>query len=511
MSSVRYTPDDHPQEPSAIPAAVAEVIARLQAENTALQEALAAAQGSLTASQESLATAQETIVKLTARIAELERRLGLNSENSGKPPSSDGLKKPPRTRSVRDPSGKKPGGQPGHKGETLRQVAEPTVTIDHYPDRCEQCDSALTQDTATTYSARQVFDLPEPQPLVVTEHRAHTCLCEQCGATTRAAFPEGVTAPVQYGARIAAFIVYLLQYQFIPEDRLVELMADLFGVKLAAATIARMSTLCAQRFQGFVSAVCQAVKTAAVKNLDETGFRIGKKLQWLHVAVTEWLSFYRVSPKRGSLLEGLTGIIVHDHWKPYYTLKGVLHALCNAHHLRELKALIEIEKERWALRMQRLLRRACHATHLARERGEPLKPSLIERFQRRYDAIVAEGVAFHEAQPPLPSKAGGSGKRRGRLRRRTGHNLLLRLQTRRNDVLRFLTDPSVPFTNNLAEQAARMMKVKQKISGGFRSEQGANEFAVIRSLVATSKKQGWNVLDTLTQSPDALLVKLRVE
>jgi len=245
---------------------------------------------------------------------------------------------------------------------------------------------------------------------------------------------------------IAAFVVYLLQYQFVPEDRLVELMADLFGVKLAAATLARMSALCAQRFHGVVTVICQAVKTAAVKHLDETGFRIGGKTRWLHVAVTEWLSCYRVSPKRGSLLDGLIGIVVHDHWKPYYTLTGVIHALCNAHHLRERKALIEIEQERWAARLYRLLRHACHATNWARARGEPLKQSLVERFQRRFDAILADGLAFHEAQPPLPAKTTGSGKRRGRPKRRTGHNLALRLQTRRDDVLRFLTDPRVPFS-----------------------------------------------------------------
>jgi len=497
MTAVRDTLDDVLTEASASPAA-AELIARLQADNAALQEALA--------------TSNETIAQLQSHIAELERRLGLNSGNSGKPPSSDGLKKTPRrTMSVRQSSGKKSGGQPGHPGETLRQVAEPDVTVDHYPNQCEGCGSPLSQETATGYQARQVFDLPEPQPLEVTEHRAHSCRCAQCGTSTRAAFPEGVTAPVQYGARIGAFVVYLLQYQLIPEDRLVELMADLFGIKLAAATIARMSTLCAQRFQGFVMVICQAVKTAAVKHLDETGFRIGKATQWLHVAVTQWLTFYRVSPKRGSLLEGLTGICVHDHWKPYYTLKGVIHALCNAHHLRELKALVEFDKERWAMRMQRLLRRACHATNLARARDEALPPSLVERFQRRYDAIVADGLAFHEAQPPLPAKTTASGTRRGRQKRRTGHNLLLRLQTRRDDVLRFLTDPRVPFTNNLAEQAARMMKLRQKISGGFRSEQGASDFAVIRSLIATAKKQGWTVLETLTHSPDALLAKLRVE
>lgn len=472
----------------AIPAAAAEEIARLRAEN---------------------ATLRQTVAALTAHVAELERRLGLNSSNSGKPPSSDGLKKPPRTKSLRESSDKPPGGQKGHPGETLRQVAEPSVILDHYPERCLRCGSALTPEMSTASSARQVFDLPEPQPLVVTEHRAHSCQCGQCGESTRAAFPDGVTAPAQYGARISAWVVYLLQYQLLPEDRLVELMADLFGVKLAAATLARMSTTCAARFQGFVDHLCQRVKEATVKHLDETGFRIGAKTQWLHVAVTLWLTFYHVSPKRGRLMEGLLGIIVHDHWKPYYTLKGVLHALCNAHHLRELQALIENEQESWALRMQRLLRRACHATHLARERDEPLTPRLVERFQRRYDAIVAEGIAFHEAQPPLPPK-GELGRRRGRPRRRTGHNLLLRLSIRRDDVLRFLTDPRVPFTNNLAEQAARMMKLRQKISGGFRSEQGARDFAVIRSLIATAKKQGWNVIHTLTQSPDSLLAKLRV-
>lgn len=484
MSATLDTPsaNDH-VEVSAIPAVATEIIARLQAE---------------------IATLQETIVMLTARIAELERQLGLHSGNSGKPPSSDGLKKPPRTVSLREPSDKKPGGQPGHPGDTLHQVAEPDVILDHYPNSCPNCGSTLTRDMATAYSARQVFDLPEPQPLVVTEHRAYTCRCGQCGEATRAVFPEGVTAPVQYGARIVAFVVYLLHSQFIPEDRLVELMADLFGVRLAAATIARMSTKAAEHFQGFVAAVCQLVKTAAVKHLDETGFRIGGKTQWLHVAVTTWLSFYRVSPKRGSLLEGIIGLVVHDHWKPYYTLEGVHHALCNAHHLRELQALIEIEKEPWALRMQRLLCRACHATHLAGGRDGPLKPSLVNRFQRRYDAIVAEGLAFHEAQPPLPVTG-----RRGRPRRRTGHNLLLRLSTRKDDVLRFLTDSRVPFTNNLAEQAARMMKLRQKISGGFRSEQGARDFAVIRSLIATAKKQGWNIIDTLTQAPTVLLSKLR--
>ena len=184
---------------------------------------------------------------LRARMAELERRLGLNSSNSGKPPSSDGLKKPARVTSLRERSAKKPGGQKGHKGETLRQVADPDDVVDHYPSACSGCGAGLDPDTSVGHSARQVFDLPEPEPLVVTEHRAHDCRCPACGAKTRAAFPDGVNAPVQYGTRIGAFVLYLLHYQLLPEKRLVELLADLLGVKLVTATIARISQDCARR------------------------------------------------------------------------------------------------------------------------------------------------------------------------------------------------------------------------------------------------------------------------
>lgn len=418
---------------------------------------------------------KELITGMQARIAELERQLGLNSSNSGKPPSSDGLKKPMRTRSLREPSGKKRGGQKGHPGETLRQVKTPDVVVDHYPEICAGCGAALTAAMATSHAARQVFDLPEPRPPMVTEHRAHVCSCAQCGTPSSAAFPEGVAAPVQYGPRIGAMVIYLLHGHFLPEDRLAEVMRDLFGVSLVPATIARMSRCCAERLQSFIDAVRVEVCRAKVKHLDETGFRLGGKTQWLHIASTALLTFYRVCAKRGSILAGVVGIAVHDHWKPYYTMGGVLHALCNAHHLRELKALIEIDQEDWARKMQILLRRACHATNLAREKSRPLKPRLVVRIERRYDAIVAEGLAFHLALPPLRRA-----QRRGWKPQRVGHNLLGRLEQRKGDVLRFLHDPNVPFTNNQAEGDARMMKLRQKISGGFRSEQGAADFAVIR-------------------------------
>jgi transposase len=450
---------------------------------------------------------QAAMAALQARNAELERRLGLNSGNSGKPPSSDGLKKKPaRTSSLRERSGKRTGGQKGHPGTTLTRTETPDATIDHFPATCAGCGSPLAETMTTGHTARQVFDLPEPRPLIVTEHRAHACRCGQCGAETRAEFPADVTAPVQYGPRLAAVVVYLLHGQLLPEKRLATLMADLFGVNLVTATIAGMSERCAARFQGFAATVRERVAAAAVKHMDETGFRIGGKTQWLHIASTLWLTFYRVSPKRGSLLDNVQGIVVHDHWKPYYTLTGVSHALCNAHHLRELQALVEIEKEDWARKMQRLLRRACHATNLARRQDVTLSPGLIARLERCYDAILAEGLAFHEAQPALISTAR---KRRGRVPRRTGHNLLLRLRDRKADVLRFLSDPAVPFTNNLAERDGRMMKLRQKISGGFRSAGGAEDFAVIRSLLSTAKKHGWDILRALASCPDQLIWELQ--
>ena len=443
-----------------------------------------------------------------ARIAELERRLGLNSDNSGKPPSGDGLtRKPARTGSLREGSGKKPGGQKGHPGKTLSRTGTPDATIDHFPETCSGCGGALTGATATGHTARQVFDLPEPRPLIVTEHRAFACLCGKCGTETRAAFPGDVTAPVQYGARLAAIVVYLSHYQLLPEKRLAALMADLFGVHLVTATIAGMSRSCAVRFQGFAAAVRDHVAAAPVKHMDETGFRIGGKTQWLHIASTIWPTFYRTSPKRGGLPENVLGIVVHDHWKPYHTLKGVLHALCNAHHLRELQALVEIEKEDRARRMQRLLRRACHASNLAHEQGVTLSPRLIALMERCCGAVLTEGFTFHEAQPALISTAR---KRRGRVPRRTGHNLLRRLHGRKLDVLRFLSDPTVPFTNNLAERDGRMMKLRQKISGGFRSVEGAEDFAVIRSLLSTARKQGWDILQALASRPDRLMAELQI-
>jgi transposase len=227
----------------------------------------ASSESVIAALQEQNAALSALVVALQARVAELERQLGLNSANSGKPPSSDGLKKKPaRVSSLRERSGKKTGGQKGHPGKTLSRSETPDATIDHFPSTCSGCGGALTGAMATGHTARQAFDLPEPQPLIVTEHRGHACLCGNCGAETRAACPEEVTAPVQSGARLAAVVVYLLHYQLLPEKRLAALTADLFGVHLVTATIAGMSRNCAARFQGFAATVRDHVAGAPVKH-----------------------------------------------------------------------------------------------------------------------------------------------------------------------------------------------------------------------------------------------------
>ena len=453
---------------------------------------------------------QKINAQLAARIEELERRLKLNSSNSSKPPSSDGLKKPKaemRTKSLRGKSGNTSGGQKGHKGTTLRQTAEPDHVEDHFPDTCGECGSILLSTAAAGYTARQVFDLPEPQPLVAVEHRAHACLCGRCGETTKAAFPQGVAAPVQYGPRIASVATYLQCAHFLPEERLSKVVADLFNAPLATATLAAMVHKAAERFMAFSTHLCEQIsEKAGVKQLDETGFRIGGKTQWLHVACTPLLAFYRVSSKRGSLLSDLSGCIVHDHWKPYFTLDNVVHALCNAHHLRELQALIDIEKEDWAGQMQRLLHRAHHIAQAAQNQNIAVSDRLIALVGRRYDKIIAQALAFHEAQPALSRPRPG---KRGRKKRRTGHNLALRLREHKEGTLRFLADPDVPFTNNEAERDLRMMKLRQKISGGFRSQQGAEDFAILRSLITTARKQGWNIIETLMKTADQFIADLK--
>src|SRR5208337_2839505 len=324
--------------------------------------------------------------------------------------------------------------------------------------------------------------------------------CAHCRGQTRATFPEGVISPAQYGPRVRAAAVYLNVQQLIPEDRVAQAMADLFGAtRLCPDSVVAWGMRKAEEFEALAARIAALVARACVRHLDETGFRVAGKGQWLHTASTATLTSYRVSAKRGDLPKGFRcGVVVHDHFKPYYALPGVRHALCNAHHLRELEALIDIDKEQWAGQMRDLLVEANGAVRSAGVEGAATLPTPVLRtLIKRYNAFVRRGLAFHRNQPPLARPIGA----RGRAPHRPGHNLLIRLHKFKPDVLRFLYDFAVPFTNNQAEQDLRMMKVKMKISGGFRTMAGARTFACLRSVIATAKKQGWNILQTLVANP----------
>ncbi len=433
------------------------------------------------------------IAKQSTRITELEKRLGKNSNNSSKPPSSDGLSKPSRTSrtsSLREAGKNKSGGQPGHKGETLKRSETPDHIEHHKITHCPTCSLTLESTDPVGVVKRQVFDIP-PAKIVVTEHQAEVKVCLRCHKRVTAKFPYGVNAPTQYGAVVKSHAVYF-QQQYIPEDRLQETFRDIFNIDMATATLNNFSEAVYDELAEFNTDVLSKIKAASVKHLDETGFRIGAKTQWLHVAATSALTHYHASQKRKSLIEGMSGIVVHDHWKSYYKMPNVLHALCNQHHLRELKAVIEFYHEKWARKMQRFLRFALHYRHVYADNSIPNEK--LERLIKLYNKIVDEGISYHDRLPAYAKKS-----KRGRTAKRTGHNLALRLKNYSNDVLRFLTNPLVPFTNNQAERDLRMMKCKQKISGGFRTTKGAEIFIRIRGFVSTARKQGWNVLESIQQ------------
>lgn len=470
--------------------------------NAALEQQL------LTALQR-IAELEDKLLAMAEENADLRRRLAKNSDNSSQPPSSDGLKKKPRVAgSLRGKSGKKSGGQVGHRGDTLRQTLTPDFIERHEAERCGACQSALTAAMARGVERRQVFDLPEPR-LEVTEHQARIYCCAHCRAMTTADFPDGVNAHVQYGPRVRAAAIYCNVQQLIPEDRVCQLLRDLFGAaSLCAASVTNWVNSAARTLGGVVEHILARLTDGGVRHLDETGLRVAGKLHWLHSVSSLVFTHYRLSAKRGDVPVFLSGgTIVHDHFKPYYAHISAVdaHALCGAHHLRELKAIEEIEKEPWARPMSELLNTANRLKHEAQDRGEtkllePVRQGIIVK----YKAIVAKGFAFHKRQPPLAKRLGG----RGRQARRPGNNLLLRLRDFQDDVLRFIADFAVPFTNNQAEQDLRMMKVRMKISGSFRTVGGAQTFADIRSVISTARKHGLNILDTLSQPPNAIIAQL---
>ena len=454
-----------------------------------------------------IASLRAEIAALRAEVADLRRQLGRDSSNSSQPPSSDGLRKKPRIGgSLRGRSGKTSGGQTGHKGGTLRQVADPDCVVGHAACACGHCGQPLEAGSAIGVEKRQVFDLPE-RPLLVTEHQASIYRCAHCRGVTKAAFPEGVVSPTQYGERIKAAAIYLNVQQLIPEDRTAQALSDLFGAPLICpASLVAWVAKKGQELRQVYQAIGERVAEAKVRHLDETGYRIAGKLQWLHTTSSLAFTFYRAGEKRGDIPTDLQGgVVVHDHFLPYRRLDAVAHAFCNAHILRELQCLIEFDKEPWAELMRDTLLAANIAVHEAREAGaKALEPEVIAAFVDQYWAAVRLGLAFHRQLPGLKAKANAS----GRTKQRPGRNLLERLKTFKTETLRFLTDFDVPFTNNLAEQDLRMMKVKMKISGSFRTLDGAQTFARLRSVVSTARKQGANILKTLADPPTQIALAL---
>lgn len=442
-----------------------------------------------------LAKRDETIARLNERIAELERRLGLDSNNSSKPPSSDGLKKQPsRTQSLREKSGKKSGGQPGHEGTTLRQVEKPDKIHQHKTACCPNCACNLSEVSITGVCKRQVFDVPLIQKPIVTEHQFEIKQCPHCQKKVMAKIDGIAETPVQYGPNVKALITYLHVYNLVPIDRITQIIDDCYGIQMSESTVIAIIESCATNVGPVVEQIEEELKTAHVRGSDESGLRVSGKTGWLHALCNERLVHYRFSEKRGDVPEDLAGgVLVHDHFISYYAKLDdkVSHALCNAHHLRELKAVAEIDKEPWAKNMMRLLRLGCC---VATNKDKEITDEWRERFIRLYNQIIFAGLDYHAKLEPL--KRSG----RGRIKHRPGHNLLLRLHNRANDVLRFLYDSEVPFTNNLSEQSLRMIKVKQKISGCFRTINGVHKFLVIRSYIATAKKQGRKIIDLLVSA-----------
>ena len=431
---------------------------------------------------------------LLEKIAQLEKRLCLNSHNSSKPPSSDGFKKPKRTQSLRRTTGKKSGGQLGHQGHTLNQVSDPDKIIKHLPPQfCHQCGCDVQSEKAISVAKRQVFDLPESS-MEVTEHQVLVKQCPHCQEKIKGQFPQDVKTPVSYGHRIKAVCIYLSHQHFIPEERLTQLLSDLFACRLTGKTISNINESVAAKMASIVESIKEKIEWESVKHVDETGLRIDGKTQWLHVVSHRMWTWYRCSEKRkdNQPLLKLKGTVIHDHWKPYYQLENLQHGLCNAHHLRELKAVAEIDQESWALSMSKLLLLANQFKHRYQELVIPKQ--IRERLMVLYDLIVSRGLNYHQSLEPLERK-----NNRGRKKRRVGHNLLMRLRDYKDDVLKFLEKPEVPFTNNQAERDLRMIKCKQKISGGFRTMKGAENFAIIRSVISTLKKQKLNILEKLKE------------
>lgn len=414
----------------------------------------------------------------------LANRLGLNSKNSSKPPSSDpNIKKEPK-----EPGARKPGGQHGHIGVTLKPVSDPDLV------------KVITVDRSTLpkgdylpvgYESRQVVDLDIST--FVTEWRAEV-LEDQNGKRYVAPFPKDVTRPAQYGIGVKTNAVYMSQYQLIPYNRIEDHFLDQMGIAVSAGTINNFNKDAFERLEFFEAWVKNQLSSSPLIHSDETGINIGGTRRWLHNVSNDSFTCFYPHPKRGceamdemGMLPTYQGIICHDHWKPYFRYGG-LHALCNAHHLRELERAVEQDNQKWAEHMIVLLKEINKATH---EAGGRLEMAESDRYRKRYRELLQEA----EQECPAPDET--EKKKKGKTARSRARNLLERLRDFENETLRFMVDEKVPFSNNQAENDLRMTKVQQKISGCFRSMEGAKIFCRIRSYILTCRKQGVTASEAL--------------
>jgi transposase len=438
----------------------------------------------------------QQMAQMSERIQSLEDQIAKNSNNSGKPPSSDGLKKKPAPRSLRAKGQRKSGGQPGHEGHTLEMTDHPDHVIYHGVESCPHCKADLATVAVSGVEKRQVFDVP-PLHLEVTEHQAEVKCCRGCGQMVKGLFPLEVTQPVQYGARLKAQAVYLNNYQLLPLARICELFGDFYSHIPSQAFILTAN----RRLESHIEPTLQAIQSGLIAgeliHCDESGLRVEGKLNWLHVTATSTLTYYAVHPKRGQeamcaigLLPTYKGRVMHDAWASYFTFDNCQHALCNAHHLRELLFVTEQYQQAWAGKMFQVLL-DMKAEVAQTTEAMTLPPQRIAHYEQCYDDLLQQGFAANPPpQTPPPHK-------RGRKKQSPPKNLLDRLAKYKTETLAFTSDFCVPFDNNLAERDVRMIKVKQKISGTFRTRDGAETFCAIRSYISTARKQGENVLQAL--------------
>jgi transposase len=442
---------------------------------------------------------QKQLMEQNKRIAELERKLNKDSHNSSKPPSSDGFKRVEKTKSEREKTERTTGGQKGHKGHTLQFSKTPDHVIVHELKECASCGKSLDTVEVEEYDRRQVLDVP-PIKIEVTEYRAEIKTCPCCHKKQQAPFLDEVKEPIRYGKRLEALMMYWHHYQLIPYDRVVEMLEDLCDHSMSEGTIANMTRRLSKKLENTEEQIKQRILQSYAVNMDETGMEQNKQLEWLHVYSTDQYTYYSVHEKRGSeamneidFLPEFQGTAVHDAWRSYFLYTDCTHALCNAHLLRELTFLFEHEKQEWAGELRSLFREMKVQVDQKRNLGLGLGEAKITDLENRFDEIVQRGC---ELNPPATKEV----KKKGRTKQSPARNLLDRLIRYRSSILLFLRDPQIPFDNNQAERDVRMMKVKQKISGTFRSPEGAKAFCRIRGFISTVKKQGMRVLESIQQA-----------